>query len=377
MELNGRGSSGSVRSAAYSPQLGAIRLPLDGHRKLREEPLDFWKEMLMRRSRAFTLVELLVVIAIIGILVALLLPAIQAAREAARRSQCINHLKQLSVAVANHESTHQGFPPGGWVYYWVGDPDAGNDREQPGSWPYALVPFLEDGQLRELGAGLPIAEKVTFTNELIQTPISGFYCPSRRPAIAYPLGGSFRNATISSGTPVAKNDYAGNGGTYRPNSGTGEFSWAPSTTNNPVIAVGLMDRRIGSSWPDNSKCDGVFCFASKLTMKKIVDGTSKTYLFGEKYLNPDHYETGQDYGDNETLFTGLDWDNVRWTADSVPLQDQAGWPDYYSFGSPHASTFNMSMCDGSVQSISYDIDWSTHRQFSSRRDGNVVDASAL
>jgi prepilin-type N-terminal cleavage/methylation domain-containing protein/prepilin-type processing-associated H-X9-DG protein len=331
----------------------------------------------MRRYRGFTLVELLVVIAIIGILVALLLPAIQAAREAARRSQCMNNLKQLSVAVASHESTHQGFPPGGWVYYWVGDPDAGNGREQPGSWPYALVPFLEDGHLRELGAGLPITEKIALTNELIQTPISGFHCPSRRSAVGYPLGGGFRNATLASGTPVAKNDYVGNGGTYRPNSGAGEFSWAPTTTNNPVIAAGLMDRNIGSHWPNNSKCDGVFCFASRLNMKKIVDGASKTYLFGEKYLNPDHYETGLDLGDNETLFTGLDWDNVRWTGDGTARQDQSGLGNYWIFGSPHASAYNMSMCDGSVQSINYEMDWTTHQQFSNRRDGDVVDASGF
>src|SRR5437763_2442587 len=106
------------------------------------------------RHRGFTLVELLVVIAIIGILVALLLPAVQAAREAARRSQCKNNLKQIGLAAMSHLDTQKHYPTGGWGYRWTGDPDLGFGTNQPGGWLFNLLPWMEEQMVHDMAKGL-------------------------------------------------------------------------------------------------------------------------------------------------------------------------------------------------------------------------------
>ena len=120
------------------------RFPLDYRSRLTRILKDPDAMNRVSKRRAFTLVELLVVIAIIGILVALLLPAVQAAREAARRAQCTNNLKQLALGMIQHESAHRYLPTAGWWGSWVGDPDRGFDSRQPGGWIYNILPFIEE-----------------------------------------------------------------------------------------------------------------------------------------------------------------------------------------------------------------------------------------
>src|SRR5215208_1969930 len=107
--------------------------------------------MVVPRRDGFTLVELLVVIAIIGILVALLLPAVQAAREAARRNQCKNNVKNIALGCLLHEDTHKFLPSAGWGRKWSGDPNRGYGENQPGSWIYNILAYIEEQTVHDLG----------------------------------------------------------------------------------------------------------------------------------------------------------------------------------------------------------------------------------
>ena len=152
----------------------------------------FFSPLIPRLSflHGFTLVELLVVITIIGILIALLLPAVQAAREAARCLQCKNNLKQLALAALNHEETHHFLPTGGWGWMWTADPDCGFGKSQPGGWCFSILPYLEQQAVHDLGSD---GSDTTITNTqksgaLLrdQTPLQVLICPSRRKALVFP-----------------------------------------------------------------------------------------------------------------------------------------------------------------------------------------------
>lgn len=318
----------------------------------------------------FTLVELLVVIAIIGILVALLLPAVQAAREAARRAQCTNHLKQLSLAALNHHDTFKHFPTGGWGYKWTGDADRGHNKEQPGSWIYQILPFFEEDAIYALGAdGQP--EVVTAAQragaaERESKAVNVLFCPSRRRADAYPrdpgITFTITNADGSKIGPTARNDYAANVGALT--GGNVQIGNAPGAV--PIPAT--------YKWPYNlNEIQGIVYMGSEIKISMIPDGTSKTYMIGEKYLKADAYTDGSDYTDFESAYTGNNDDSLRsylW----LPLQDQAGLnKNYKGWGSAHPGICLFAMCDGSVDAISLDVEKEVHCQNGSRKGGACAD----
>ncbi len=319
------------------------------------------------RRRGFTLIELLVVIAIIGILVGLLLPAVQSARESGRRTQCNNNLKQLGLAMLAHHEDHGYFPSGGWGWFLVGDPDRGTGPNQPGGWCYALLPYVDQGGLYSMGAGMSDAAKMAVNATRIATPVLIFNCPTRRRAV---IEVSTSDSPYNSNPApyAAKTDYAANSGYPAP--------YYPYTTKGPPTIAQGDAWTAQNAWLDLSGiCQGISYLRSQISDEMIRDGLSNTYMIGEKYLDPNNYYNGADPADNESLYSGFNNDTNRSGNGWPPAQDRAGVTNADTFGSAHAGSFNMAFCDGSVHAISYGIDADTHRRLSCIADGEPIDAT--
>ncbi len=343
-----------------------------------------------QKPAGFTLVELLVVITIIGILIALLLPAVQAAREAARRAQCQNHLKQLALGCLTHEQATGRFPTNGWGWGWTGDADLGNDWRQPCSWLYNVLPYIEQPALHDLGMGLTGSAKNAANLQRMANPIEAFGCPSRRPAVPYPISEQMVNTpAITAWVTVAiRSDYAANGGDYytAPGNHTGGSPWSeygPGAISDVIdSATGQMTADARTIFAAEAQaCNGIFCTGSMIKMADITDGASNTYMLGEKNVDPDYYTTGQDIGDNDGL-EGDNEDNVRWTyyawGDILnPAPDTPGYVWRWHFGSAHSNGLYMAFCDGSVQFMNYTIDILVHKNLGNRHDDVPIDPKKL
>ncbi len=306
----------------------------------------------------FTLIEVLVVITIIGILMALLLPAVQSAREAGRRTHCQNNLKQLGLAMEGHSSALRRYPSNGWGFLWLGDPDRGTGKEQPGGWIYNILPYLERSDLRKLGQGRPAARKRQALTQLTQMPLSTVICPTRAgPTLGPALVSNIpRNADWM--PQVAKTDYAVNEGDY-----------ITDTREGPLT---LQEGDSGKyPWRDTTRATGICYQRSQVLPAMIGDGLSNTYLIGEKYVAQDGYETAADPGYDQSLYSGVDVDINRWV--TGPPKPDGKDVDMRAFGSAHVAGCHFVFCDGAVRLISYQIDAEAHRRLGNRKDALPVD----
>jgi len=309
-----------------------------------------------RRNRAFTLVELLVVIAIIGVLVALLLPAVQQARESARRMSCESNLKQMGLAVHNHhdvtlyltptsigegaDAVAQGFPD-------VPEPDGFVQ------WATLLLPYIEQQSLYSLW---DLKIQVTRQNPLAyQQQLKTYWCPSRLKQVLSisdfkTPGGGIGDYAPSSGTlPGVKNDNA----------------------DGPIVPADPVFQKSGSFTIVDS-------FRPKLRLANITDGTSNTLIFGEKHIRPNSLR-----GKNEdrSMFGGQNNSNRRVagkqqnaTANLWVLQPPKGDSAVANrcFGGPHPGVCVFVMADGSVRKLSLNIDINTLTALATRQNGETI-----
>jgi prepilin-type processing-associated H-X9-DG protein len=288
------------------------------------------------------LIELLVVIGIIGLLIGLLLPAIQAARESARRTSCTNNLKQIGLALQSYHDSHQALPPG----YISNFDNSGNDLGPGWGWAAMLLPFIEEGNLHQsIQFGLPIESPANAAARL--TLVTSYLCPSDSPepkwtATKYDLSGT-PTATICD---VASANYIGVFGTSEP----------------------------------GVNGDGVFFRDAKLAFRHISDGTSVTIIVGERShrlcqatwvgsvtganLYPPPGSTAPPVVDNATgMILGHTGDgNGPGSANSYVNQ----------FSSMHGRGANFVFADGHVQFLVEEIDYKVYLALSTRAGGEVV-----
>jgi hypothetical protein len=307
------------------------------------------------------LVELLVVIAIIGILVALLLPAIQSAREAARRTHCTNNLKQLAQGWLNHELAHGHLPAGGWGGFHVGDPDRGFGEDQPGGWRFTVLPFIEESTLFDLLKNKSGDDRLQAAQALVKSPVRAFYCPSRRANVLLPDSTNY----VMYGkqlTEASKSDYAAS---------RGSTVW-----ENPAATPQDMPP---AQWEALIKTrNGVAYEKSLVRLEQVTDGTSHTLMLGEKFLDSEAYLTGNGGGDNQNPFCGIDADLIRSTHSDYwpPTADRPSLEDLSRrFGSAHPVGLHIAYVDGRVHFMKYDVDKDTYAAIGSRNGNETIDGS--
>lgn len=322
--------------------------------------------MTTRFRNGFTLVELLVVIAIIGILIALLLPAVQAAREAARRTQCSNNLKQIALALQNHHTTRKSFPSGAIV-------TSGNqylDNKKP--WPVAILPYIEEGTLSQLwdDSVRAVAPGLNNGNDIVRkTHVATYVCPSSR------ITSDLRLAPLHDGgvgVTYAPGSYVGVSGKSLGNSvdcpdGCGNWDWSQSNYQ-PLVDKGHLNWR------------GILHLTHgqlrPIKIAQITDGTSKTLLIGERHLPSEPRYAALWACPLGAYVLGAMMPSPWMLQATETASCEAEYPAFHctrGFGSYHPGGFmNFAYGDGSVRGISTVIDMKVLMGLASIAEGETV-----
>jgi prepilin-type N-terminal cleavage/methylation domain-containing protein len=366
----------------------------------------------------FTLIELLVVIAIIGVLIALLLPAVQSARESARRAQCSNNLKQLGLGFLNFESTYGHLPEGAHDGHpravdasGAPNPSGYNYDESltaygattccnaaiPDGWNqfFRILPFLEQQQTYNL-ANLqappvwnPKPPNAAGEDDVARVAIATFYCPTRRAVEKY---------GTNPDTATSRNDYAGCAGFFQGQFYECDFGNTSATRYIPPPPNGEgpnLDERNPRNHGNTPRRKGAIVWSGRGAKRKLADfrdGTSNSIMVAEKSLPLDRF--GADGGDNERWNnSGWDEDNIRFHF--VPVADSLA-PSFFGrmcstppdlantgtlwrrmFGSSHPGGINACLGDGSVRFIKFTVNPSTFRKLAVIDDGEPISADEL
>ncbi|QDU88902.1 hypothetical protein Pla175_22860 [Pirellulimonas nuda] len=326
---------------------------------------------------AFTLVELLVVIAIIGVLVALLLPAVQAAREAARRTQCSNQLRQLGIACQNYADVRKAFPPANGK---LSPEEKDRNSWKTGNWSYLafLTPYVERAALKELLDPRFAYDQQTQSVQdfLDTTPIDEFRCPSFAPTQPVRIGafGSGVSAIVDAGIATHYLAVLGANTDAYPGSDLPNYCGGGNRINENS-PYKMLENQAG-----NGRChvgdegktaiNGVITFDSKTSFRQITDGTSKTFLIGESAFGEpaDQGTRGWWVGAATTWFYAAH--NLTYPLNSAarpgPIHNDVG------FGSEHPGGCQFLMADASTQFITEEVSLNILFAQASRAGGEVL-----
>jgi len=299
-----------------------------------------------RQGRGFTLIELLVVIAIIAILISLLLPAVQQAREAARRTQCRNNLKQLGLALHNYHDVHRSFPSG-WIAVDAGVQSAHEGINGAG-WGTMILPYIDQANLyQQFDANLAIENPANAT--FLDNSIAGFRCPSDQQPDTWKIEEEGAPGTVLATLPIAN---------YLGVFGTEELDGCENAAGVDPVA-------------SNGQCvgDGVFYHNSATRIVDLSDGTSNTLMLGERLtrVSEGWYSTWPGMvSEGEEAFQ-----RILGSADHVPNDPGAHFDD---FRSNHTGGAFLVLGDGSVHFVSSNIDHGVYVGLATRSGGETVSA---